>query len=57
MPLIKDTENHFCQAIDCYRRTLGSIFKYHDYLFDLRHGIDLVRYKNTLKKGRSSYFS
>lgn len=38
------TPAYFWQAIDCYRRKLGSIFKYHGYLFDLRHGIDLVRY-------------
>ncbi|MDC2839200.1 hypothetical protein [Limosilactobacillus mucosae] len=38
------TPAYFWQAIDCYRRKLGSIFKYHGYLFDLKHGIDLVRY-------------
>lgn len=38
------TPAYFWQAIDCYRRKLGSIFKYHGYLFDLRHGIDLVEY-------------
>lgn len=41
---ISNGKNHFWQAIDCYQRKLGAIFKYHGYLFDLRHGIDLVEY-------------
>lgn len=41
---ISNGKNHFWQAVNCYRRNLGMIFKYHGYLFDLRHGIDLVEY-------------
>lgn len=51
------TPAYFWQAIDCYQRKLGELFKYHGYVFDLRRGIDLVRYKDALKKGRSNNFS
>lgn len=37
------TPAYFWQAIDCYQRKLGALFKYHGYVFDLRRGIDLVR--------------
>lgn len=40
---ISNGKNHFWQAIDCYQRKLGALFKYHGYVFDLRRGIDLVR--------------
>jgi len=51
MLLIKDIKRlplvH--QAIDCYRRKLGSAFKYHGYFFNLRHRIDLIDNKRHLK--------